>query len=697
MPKRILLVSNDPAQADAVRRALLHSRDGPFEVDWERTRADALARLDAATPPGAFAAVLADINLPDSMGIETFVRLFAAAAPVPILVLADAKDEATAELAVQRGAQDYLLKDRLDDYLLPKAVRSMIERAAIAEARFAEKERAEVTLDSIGDAVLSIDTAGAVTYLNAVAEQLTGWLCAEAFGRPVEEVFRLIDGATGEPAANPMARALREDRAAGLPPDCLLVRRDGGRAPIEDSAAPIHDRHGRLTGAVMVFHDVSAARAEALRMSHLAEHDGLTDLPNRLLLTARLHQALSMAQRQGRQLAVLYLDIDRFKHVNDTCGHAVGDRLLQSVAARLLACVRTSDTVSRQGGDEFVILLADVAHALDATVAAEKIIEAMAKPHAIDGLLLHVTASIGIVTYPQDGAAAEVLLKNADAALYQAKERGRNNYQFFKAEMNVDARERQKLEAGLRHALERREFVLHYQPRVDLRTGASTGVEALIRWRPSSRRLIRPARFLSIAEESGLIVPIGRWALGEACRQARAWQDAGLAPLPVSVNISPVELRVRGFAAGVAQILAETGLDARHLELEITDASLMQDAMSTGAVLHELAEMGVQLALDDFGTGYSSLSALKRFPIHVLKIDQSFVRDLLTESGDAGIVSAMVNIGRSLAIRVVAEGVETLEQCEYLKRQSCFEAQGFYFGEPAIPEEIAELLVGTAG
>ncbi len=697
MSQIILLIQADPTQAKAIQTALVGSPDGPFHVDWVPTHAAGLKRLgqQATQQPrigaNAIAAVLVDLFLPDSEGIETFDRLFDAAPHIPILILVDLTGIEVAKLAVRRGAQDYLLKSRLDDYLLPKALRNLIERSAIAETLFFEKERAQVTLNSIGDAVMSTDESGAVAYLNVVAENLTGWSHTEAAGQPLDKVFRIIDAGTREQVANPMARAMRENKTVSLTPNCLLIRRDGFESAIEDSAAPIHDRQGRITGAVMVFHDVSSARALSTKMSHLAQQDGLTDLPNRILFNDRLTQAMVMAHRQGKKLALLYLDIDRFKHVNDSSGHAIGDRLLQSVASRLRACVRHSDTVSRHGGDEFVILLCEVAHPQDAAVAAEKMLAALGEPHHIDELELYVSASIGIVTYPEDGNTAEALLKNADTAMYQAKDCGRNNFQFFKAEMNLHTLERQSLESDLRHALERREFVLHYQPKVNLRTRAITGVEALIRWRHPNRRLLRPSRFISIAEETGLIVPIGKWVLREACRQAKAWQLAGLPPMSIAVNISAVELRAKDFVAGVRVILAETGLEARYLELEITETFLMQDTVSTGLVLQELKDMGIQLALDDFGTGYSSLSYLKRFPIDTLKIDYSFVRDLATDADDASIVSAVVNMGKSLHMRVVAEGVETQEQCAFLKNQHCPEAQGFYFGEPMIAEEIAEL------
>jgi diguanylate cyclase (GGDEF)-like protein/PAS domain S-box-containing protein len=696
VPQNILLIQADPTAAKSIEKALIHSDDGPFKVDWVRTHAEGLARLmhlgkQRDSAPNGIAAVLVDLFLPDSEGIETFDRLFGVAPHIPILILVPVGSEAIAKLAVQRGAQDYLLTGRLDDYLLPKALRNMIERTVIADALFVEKERAEVTLNSIGDAVMSTDESCAVSYLNAVAEGLTGWTLAEAGGRPVEEVFRIVDAVSREPVLNPMALAMREDKTAGLTPNCILIRRDGFESAIEDSAAPIHDRQGKVTGAVMVFHDVSSARALSMKMLHLAQHDALTDLPNRILFNDRLTQSMAMAHRQGKKLAVLYLDIDRFKHVNDSAGHAAGDRLLQSIAARLSACVRGSDTVSRQGGDEFVVLLSEMAHAQDAAVAAQKMLAALSEPHQVGELALYASASIGIATFPADGATAEDLLKNADTAMYRAKECGRNNYQFFKAEMNLHALERQNIESDLRLALERREFVLYYQPKVNLRTHAITGVEALIRWRHPKRRLIQPSRFISIAEDTGLIVPIGHWVLREACRQAKAWQIEGLASMSVAVNISAVELRAKDFVAGVRDILAETNLAARHLELEITETFLMQDTASTGQVLQELKDMGIQLALDDFGTGYSSLSYLKRFPVDTLKIDHSFVQGLATGTGDDSIVSAVINMGKSLHMRVVAEGVETQEQCALLKKLRCPEAQGFHFHEPMIPLEIAEL------
>ena len=686
MSQRILLIQNDAVSAKSILKALAHSTDEAFQVDWVRRCADGLERLAGVD------GILVDLYLPDSRGIETFDLLFRAAPKIPILVLIDSRDEKTAKLAVQCGAQDYLFKTRLDSYLLPKAIRSMIERAAYFDALFEEKERAVVTLNSIGDAVISTDVSGQLTYLNEAAERLTGWPLEEALGRSLEDVFHIVDTETRERVQNPMLLAIRENKAVGLKPNCVLIRRDGVEAAIEDSSSPIHDRHGTVSGAVMVFHDVSIARAMTLKMSYLAQHDSLTDLPNRVLLNDRLNEAIHLSGRYRRKLAVIFLDLDHFKHINDSLGHVVGDRLLQSVARRLFTCVRSSDTVSRLGGDEFVVLLWEVREAQDAALTATKILEAIRLPHYIEGHELQITASIGIVTYPDDGADAETLLKRADVAMYHAKDAGRNSFQFFTLDMTVRAVERQTVEESLRHAIERNELVLHYQPKLDLAIGKITGAEALIRWHHPQRGLVPPKEFISIAEDCGLIVPIGRWVLREACRQARAWQVSGLPALSISVNVSSVELRSPGFVAGLRSILADSGMDPRLLELELTEAVLIEDSRSVADVLRELKEIGVLLALDDFGTGYSSLTHLKRFPIDALKIDQSFVHDLARDSDGASIVSAMIGMGRNLHMQVIAEGVETPQQLEILRERGCHQAQGYLLGRPVPGEQFGRSL-----
>jgi len=685
--EKILLIENDPAAADRIRAALATAGSGSFDVEWVRQLSEGLARLNKK----GIAAVLLELSLPDSQGIETFDKLFAAAPDVPMLILTNG-NEALAKQAVERGAQDYLLAGHIDSYSLPRALRNAIERKAVDEALYVEKERAVVTLNSIGDAVLCTDISGNITYLNLVAETMTGWCREEATGRPLAEVFRIIDGATRQTSRDPMEMAVEQNRTVGLTVNCILVRRDGFETAIEDSAAPIHDRAGRVIGAVIVFHDVSAARAMSDQMTRSAQHDVVTNLPNRLLLNDRISQSISLARRQKKHVAVIFLDLDRFKYINDSLGHAIGDQLLQSVSKRLLAGVRGSDTVSRQGGDEFVILLAEIAYPEDAATSAKKILLSLSAPHSIGGQDLHINGSIGISIYPEDGEDAETPIKNADTAMYHAKENGRNNFQFFKAEMNVKAVERQSLESSLRRALERKEFLLHYQPKVNLDTGEITGVEALVRWQQPDRGLVPPAQFVPIAEDCGLIVQIGRWVLREACRQARAWQDAGLPPVPITVNVSAVEFRDKGFVECVRTILSETGLEARYLGLELTEGVLMEDAESTAAVLQELKVMGIHLAVDDFGTGYSSLSYLRQFPIDVLKIDQSFVNQITADPDDSSIVSAIINMGKSLKHLVVAEGIETAEQRAYLQAQRCAEGQGYLFSRPLAAAQFAHLL-----
>lgn len=686
--ERVLLIEGDPTAAKSIRDTLVDARYGPFTIEWVTTLADGIARIN----DGGIKAVLLNLFLSDSHRIETFDKLYAIESQVPILILSDLDQEDAAQQAIQHGAQDFLLRSHIDGYSLSHALRNVIARKVAEEALFIERERAQVTLDSIGDAVISSDILGNVTYLNLVAERMTGWSREEATGRPLADVLHIIDGITGEPARSPIELAVLRNKAVGLSANSSLIRRDGVEVPIEDSAAPIRDRGGHVIGAVMVFHDVSEARTMVLKMSHLAQHDFLTGLPNRVLLSDRLTQAISHARRRRKRLAVLFMDLDMFKNINDSLGHLIGDKLLESVAERLTTCVRESDTVSRQGGDEFVVLLSDIERSEDAAHRAEKIILALADRHHIAGHDLHITLSIGISIYPGDGEDAETLIKNADAAMYYAKQNGRDNFQFFMQDMNDRAVERQSLETGLRRAVAAQEFVLHYQPKIHLETGEIAGAEALIRWLHPKRGLLHPGQFVSIAEECGLIVPIGRWVLREACRQIRAWLDAGLQPASVAINISAVEFRSKHFLEGIRDALEEIRLEPAYLGIELTESTLMQDGESTASVLQALKALGVQLAIDDFGTGYSSLSYLKRFPIDTLKIDQSFVRDITTDPDDAIIVSAVIGMGNSLHKRVSAEGVETQEQLDFLRTARCGEAQGYYFHRPMVAEEYTELL-----
>jgi diguanylate cyclase (GGDEF)-like protein len=437
---------------------------------------------------------------------------------------------------------------------------------------------------------------------------------------------------------------------------------------------------------------IEARVHELLKVSHLLQYDVLTELPNSTLLGDRLNQSLALSRRHDKQLAVMFLGLDRFKRINNALGHPVGDEMLKQVGRNLVATIRESDSVFRYGSDEFVVILADVRHPQQTKGIAEKLLNAIRVPQHIAGHDLSVTASLGISIYPDDGFDAIALIKKAETAMRNVKESGPNDFSFFIDEMNQRARDQQSIESGIRLALERNEFVLHYQPKLDLGSGQVVGAEALIRWKKPGHGLVYPSEFISVAEDSGLIVPLSKWVLAEACRQSCAWQAAGLPKICMSVNMSAIDFRQRDFIDGIEQTLKQTGLDPALLELEITEGVLMQNVESTVNALTRLKEMGVRLAIDDFGTGYSSLSYLRRFPIDVLKIDQSFIRGLSNDSSDAALVSAIISLGRSLKLTIIAEGVETLEQLDFLKAHRCEEGQGFYFSKAVEPDAFVRYL-----
>jgi diguanylate cyclase (GGDEF)-like protein/PAS domain S-box-containing protein len=461
------------------------------------------------------------------------------------------------------------------------------------------------------------------------------------------------------------------------------LRRDGVNFPQEISLTAIGGG-----GMVCVVRDITERTYAEEQIKHLAYHDALTNLPNRLLFKDRLTVALSHAHREGARLAVLFLDLDRFKIINDSLGHNIGDQLLQAVAARIQSCVRDSDTVARLGGDEFTVLLPRLHRAEDAAPIAAKIIEAVRYPFHIEGREFFTTTSIGISLFPEDGTDAESLIKNADTAMYQAKEVGRDNYQLFNAVVNANALQRIALEHGLRRSMASDELAVHYQPIIDLRDGRITGMEALLRWTHPQLGVIPPATFIPLAEATGLMIPIGTWALREACRQARAWHDAGHPELSLAVNLSVTQLQQSDLVDRVRTILAETGLPAQSLELEITESSAMQSPETSIRTLYDLKKLGIRISLDDFGTGHSSLSYLKRFPIDTLKIDQSFVRDITTDPDTAAIVTAIIAMAHSLRLKVIAEGVEQHDQANFLRHHGCDQMQGYLITPPVAAAEF---------
>jgi diguanylate cyclase (GGDEF)-like protein len=555
---KVLLIEDNPGDARLIREMIAEDPDVPFEVHCEDRLLRGLEWLNA----GETALVLLDLSLPDSFGLETFAKVYAHSPAVPIIVLTGNDDATVALSAVKSGAQDYLIKGRLDRELLLRSMQYSIER-----------KRYQVQLE------------------------------------------------------------------------------------------------------------------------HQANYDALTGLPNRNLLHDRLRQSV-YAQRHPRNIAVVFIDLDHFKFVNDSLGHSSGDLLLKGMADRLRNVLRDGDTVARLGGDEFVLILNDQSNEEVIFRAMQRITAEVARPMDIEGKDLVVTCSAGISLYPQDGPDVDTLLKNADAAMYRAKEHGRNNFQFYTSEMNERVTERLAMENALRRAIERKEFILHYQQRVDLKTGAIVGAEALVRWLHPEWGLVRPARFIPLAEETGLIVPIGEIVLREACRQARAWIEQGLKPGVVSVNLSARQFRQEGLVRLVSRVLEETGVEPRHLEIELTESMVMHNVDAAIATLQGLKSLGIALSVDDFGTGYSSLSYLKNLPIDKLKIDRSFVRDIGTgaESHDGVLAQAIISLGHNLQLHVVAEGVETDAQVRFLKRHRCDEVQGFFYGEPVEPALHAKLL-----
>ncbi len=568
-----------------------------------------------------------------------------------------------------------------------------ITRRKLAEqALFEEKERIRVMLSSIGDSVVATDAQGLVTFLNPIAEHQTGWTNKFALGQPIETIMRLRDASTGADVQNPIRLALKECRTVGMALNTVLVGQDNREYVVEDSASPIRDAEGRLVGAIIVFHDVSEARAMAIKMSHLANHDALTDLPNRILLHDRIDQALQHARRSGNYVALMMVDLDKFKMVNDSAGFRVGDELLQQLAVRLKNSMRVSDTISRQGGDEFIILLPDLETVEHLGGFAQKMLALVNQPFMVAGHRHDLSASIGISIFPADADDQEALMRHADSAIFRAKKLGRGRYQFYSSEFEARLLARHQLEKEMREALERGGFEVFYQPKVRLPENKIVGVEALVRMRRMGGELVPPSDFIPLSEETGLIIPMGQFVLKQACIDACSWHAKGFDG-KVCVNISAVQFSDEHFPAMVNRALAETGIRPELLELEITEGVLMHDFTEVRQTLLTLAGMGIKLAIDDFGTGYSSLAYLKRFPVDVLKIDQSFVRDMLVDKSDAAIIAAIINLGRSLGIGLVAEGVETAEQADALLQMGCHVMQGYHYSRPVTCDAMSAMLL----
>jgi diguanylate cyclase (GGDEF)-like protein/PAS domain S-box-containing protein len=551
-------------------------------------------------------------------------------------------------------------------------------------------------IESSVNAIVIADCAQAgypIEYVNPAFERITGYSAAQAIGRNMDF---LLGADVEQPGMGEIRVALKERREG----QAVLrnYRRDGTPFWNDYTLAPVRDEEGRVTHYVGVLNDVTESKNYEEQLARQANFDTLTGLANRNLLRDRLQQAIARARREGHNLAVIFLDVDHFKMVNDTLGHTVGDELLRAVAGRLASSVRESDTVARLGGDEFVVLLVtragDGSPEADVTALVEKLLGRLSEPVALADREVRPTASIGVSVYPQDGVDADTLLRNADAAMYRAKELGRDRFQFFTADMHERIRRRVELESSLRRALERGEFELHYQPQVGLSDGSIVGVEALLRWRHPERGLIGPAQFIGFAEESGLIVPIGAWVLREACAQNKRWQEMGLRPVPVAVNVSARQCEQEDLDQSVRAALELSGLAPEYLELEITESISMANPEQSVPLMQRLKRTGVALSIDDFGTGFSNLGYLKRFPIDRLKIDLSFVREITTDPGSLAISEAIITLSHSLNLKVLAEGVETDAQLALLAERRCDQVQGFFFSPPVPAREIEALLAG---
>ncbi|HEY4381722.1 MAG TPA: EAL domain-containing protein [Acidobacteriaceae bacterium] len=567
-------------------------------------------------------------------------------------------------------------------------VRDITERKRAEELLLFKTALLEAQTETTLDGILVVDEAGRILLTNRQFRALFGipeGLLDKGDDLPVR---MFATSKIEDPVAfNERVNYLYEHREEKSRDELRL--KDG--TTLDRYSSPLVDAKGEYRGRIWYFRDITAAKDAEARSQFLALHDALTGLPHRVLLQDRLNTALAAARRRNEKIALLFLDLDRFKSINDTFGHSYGDAVLKEVARRLSEWAREQDTVARLGGDEFLIMLSGVKDAASAAIAAERILEAMRHPFLVQHHSLRVDCSIGVSMFPENGSDGETLIKNADAALYCAKDRGRGSVRFFTGQMNAEAEERLLLEKNLRLAVERAEFFLVYQPQVDLASGAVTGMEALIRWKQRDGGLIPPDAFISIAENTGLILPIGEWALRAACTQARVWHEAGF-DVPVAVNVSAVQFRQQAFLHLLRQVLEETGLPAHLLELELTENVLLTEADLTFSTLREMKELGVRLAIDDFGTGYSSLSYLKHFRVDKIKIDRSFVRDLAANPDDAAITSSIISMARSLKLKVVAEGVENETQMAFLRKNQCDEIQGFYVSRPIAADEVLESL-----
>jgi diguanylate cyclase (GGDEF)-like protein/PAS domain S-box-containing protein len=669
---RILLVEDNPGDARLLEFMLMEALP-----DYTLVMAQSLKEATARIREQDFDIILLDLSLPDSESKRTFWQVYAEAPTVAIVVMTGLDDEAFASELVQAGAQDFLVKGSVDARWLSRAMRYAIERKR-AEERL---RLAAQVFESTMEGIVITDARNQVVSVNPAFCAMTGFESEEVLGQHRNIIWG--DALEAVPVSH--------DGSNGWRGESFLRRKNGERFPVWMSITDVLGLAKEVSHRVIVFAEITALKQTEARLHFLANHDPLTGLPNRLMFNERLQQALANAQRTGDQVGVLFVDLDRFKNVNDTLGHTIGDRLLQQVAGRIGACVRGTDTVARLGGDEFALILTNVQHDEDAQIVAQKILDALRPAFEVDGHEIYITASIGIACCPPSGEVAEMLLQRADVAMYSAKSLGKDTFQLYMPEMDAVAYERMVLENNLRRALERNEFLLYFQPQVSMEDHRIIGVEALLRWQHPELGLVSPIEFIPLLEETGLILPVGDWVLTEACRQAKLWLDGG-SPVRVAVNLSVRQFTQTDLAAKVERILNHTGLPAELLELELTESIFMENIDQNVQTLRRMKELGVSIAIDDFGTGASSLTYLKHFPIDTLKICQSFVLNVPTNSEDAAIASAVIGLAQNMSMVSVAEGVETTEQLAFLRERRCDHIQGFLFSKPMPAEELSQVL-----
>ncbi|MDH5257177.1 MAG: EAL domain-containing protein [Gammaproteobacteria bacterium] len=556
-----------------------------------------------------------------------------------------------------------------------------------------EKEQAEVTLQSIADGVITLNKDDEVLYMNPIAELLTGINNTDALNRPLESVFNIIDHSTGKTVTNQLLQYLKSSESGDFQKRHILQNKQGEKYTIRATVGKIDGSTLVSNGNVLAFSDVTETTNLLDHMSYQATHDILTGLPNRILLLERLIHSLATAGRHDYKVAVLFIDIDKFKNVNDGFGHKTGDQLLTEIASRLKANTRDEDTVARLGGDEFVVVLDQIPKTSDVAKVTQKIITSFQDPVRIVNHEFYVTCSIGIAIYPKDAPNADTLLKNADIAMYSAKERGRNNFQYFSANMNTIIQNRLLLEKELRIALDRNQLSLHYQPQVNIHTNKITGVEALLRWNHEKYGNVSPAEFIPLAEDTGLIVPIGEWVLRTACAQIKQWKNIIAEDFTVAVNLSPRQFLGQNVLHMLKDIINSSNIDAKHLKLEITEGLFVAKKTNIESTLEEFRQMGGTVSIDDFGTGYSSLSYLKRIPVDQVKIDRFFVQDISSNPRGSSLTKAIISMANDMNLDVIAEGVENIEQLKILKSQKCYHIQGFYFCPAVSAEDMKTLLI----